>query len=464
VAAQTAEASPWDVDAQAARASCAGFDTSDTLTVTQLTQTSARVSSSSQGSTFWLTDSAGTVIALQTGAGTQATLSWDARAAPAYLVGHSGCTSSGETGLESLPTPSWAQRLSDVQNAWDSRSSTSATGLAPTLTVNYAAKRFSVQASTELGSASTGSVIGEQLVPLVYVRDGVGNVLYVKEYSAADGSGSQPTSPTFDFLPNATLLKACALVGNGNQCEELDLTPSTISELLSESTIVNRANAASYVTSSFSSGLGTLTLTPGPQCSADASYTLFSDTGVLAYSSPLALAVDFSTTTVTVYACCAPLTSTARRGCSAGLSQLSLNVQSLLNAEALALSSLAAAADEAAEAAALAGGSLLCDSTHVVGDVYVRPSSGAECTCQCVQYHSEALANCTLAAPSCIGGTAPPAPPRPPTDSSIGTGGALAITFSALLAVGAIGMVGRQRWIEGARAKAYNVQLGHGSA
>eukprot|EP00966_Prymnesium_polylepis_P292254 6749404-Prymnesium_polylepis.1 len=59
---QTAEPSAYDTAAASAYASCGGFNvtSSPQLTVTQLTPTSATVTSASAGTTFWLADGAGT--------------------------------------------------------------------------------------------------------------------------------------------------------------------------------------------------------------------------------------------------------------------------------------------------------------------------------------------------------------------------------------------------------------------
>ena len=217
----------------------------------------------------------------------------------------------------------------------------------------------------------------------------------------------------------------------------------------------------SYLTPRFDASLSTLTLEPGPACPTTAGYTLFSSTGELALSRPLSLAVNGASTTVTVHACCAALTGATKLSCSASLQRLTVDVQSLLNAESLALSSLAAVASAAAAAAALADTSLLCDGTYAVCVNYTRFATGASCTCQCVQYDAVALENCTLAQPSCA--NTPPAPPSPPDDGGLDGGAVWAIVLSVFFAGGALLLVAHQSWLERSRPKAYNVQIG-GSA
>ena len=132
VSAQTAVATAFDQTVADASNSCAGFTASATsLQIEQQTRSSAKVTASSQRSTFWITDGYGTVLAMQSGAATERTLSWDPQSAPLYLIARTGCSGAITTGLESLPTPSWSQKFADIQNAWDGRTYTTATGLAP---------------------------------------------------------------------------------------------------------------------------------------------------------------------------------------------------------------------------------------------------------------------------------------------------------------------------------------------
>eukprot|EP00966_Prymnesium_polylepis_P013101 302087-Prymnesium_polylepis.1 len=244
-------------------------------------------------------------------------------------------------------------------------------------------------------------------------------------------------------------------------------TSDLITEITTGSTVTTQTAVASYVTSSFDAGLSTLTLSPGPACVTSAGYTLFSSPGTLALGTPLALAVNGASTTVSVHACCAALAGTTQLSCSAPLQSLTVDVQSLMNAESLALSNNAAAAADAAAAAALADGSLLCDGTHTVGAVYTRFATGANCTCQCVQYRTDALSNCTLAEPSCFGGrlaATPPAPPASPSSSSMDTGALAAITLSGLFAAGSLCMVFRLHWKQRNTPVVYNMQIGGGAA
>lgn len=57
----------------------------------------------------------------------------------------------------------------------------------------------------------------------------------LQQFSNSSGSGQQATSGYSTFLPNTTRLSACAIVGNGNQCIDLDLVtaaPPRVSCLL----------------------------------------------------------------------------------------------------------------------------------------------------------------------------------------------------------------------------------------
>ena len=109
-------------------------------------------------------------------------------------------------------------------------------------------------------------------------------------------------------------------------------------EITSGSTISDQAAVSSYLSSSFNAGLSVLTLTPSTACSTANGYTLFSSTGVLALGSPLALEVNGASTTVTVYACCGALTGATQLSCGATLQRLTVNVQTLMSSETLALS------------------------------------------------------------------------------------------------------------------------------
>jgi len=377
--AQSAEPSPYDAQIANCQSSASS---SAALTLTQTSATAASVTRSgyaSAPSMMWLTDTAGTVIAFQSGSiGSSTTFTWPAVPHP----------QPGEVRPHSCP-PSY--NISSSVQLWrglyeeslaiccaDSVASAATAALyEPTIRVNLQDWRLQ---RTRVTASSRALVLN-------YIKDSTGAVIHA-ERGAASGS----YTATVPFTPLATSIEACALIdaeGSLNPiCVNTSLVPNIASAL--EASSANPVSVASLAAMEMVvryAGSPTAPLALFTHNRSGYCVTYVRD----AAGDPISLAANGSVTlqlsgmsgSATLYTCCGVTVSAGSNPpiiCPDGaLLATTLDVATLTTDAAVALQLSRASGGFGTLSTGVSTGGT-CDNVYRVGQ-WVLNTAGDNCTC-----------------------------------------------------------------------------------